>query len=116
MNDAVKLFVPDRIEPRDRSGAIDPNATPMQMLAIMTQRGVSMTDLKDLVALAKDWEANQARKAFNEAFSAFKAEAVKIIKGTEVKEGPLKGKFHANLFDVVSGTTPYLSKHALAIS
>jgi hypothetical protein len=108
MNEPI-IQVPARIEPRERSltSVPNPDATPMQMLAIMTQRGVSMADLKDMIALAKDWEANQARKAFNE---------VKILKRTQVKDGPLKGKFHANLFDVVDGTTPFLSKHALAIS
>ncbi len=116
---ALLITAGERTQKRELAVApspVDPNATPMQMLAIMTQRGVSISDMKELVALAKDFEANQARKAFNEAFAAFKSEAVKIIKGTEVKDGPLKGKFHANLFDVVNGTTPFLSKHALAIS
>lgn len=72
--------------------------------------------LQALLAVKKEWEADEARKAFNVAFSNFKSEAVKIIKRTEVKDGPLKGKFHANLFDVVDATTPHLSKHGLAIS
>ncbi len=113
------ILMPD--QPREREvravvPAPDPNATPMQMLAMMVQRGVDPSQLKDLMALSERHEANLARKAFNEAFAAFKSEAVKILKRTEVKDGPLKGKFHANLFDVVDGTTPHLSKHGLAIS
>ena len=72
--------------------------------------------LQALLAVKKEWEADEARKAFNAAVAAFKSEAVKIIKRTEVKDGPLKGKFHANLFDVVDATTPPLSKHGLTIS
>jgi hypothetical protein len=72
--------------------------------------------LEQLLAVQERWEAKEARKAFNVAFAEFKSEAVKIIKRTEVKDGPLKGKFHANLFDVVDATTPHLSKHGLAIS
>lgn len=72
--------------------------------------------LEQLLAVKERWEATEARKAFNVAFADFKAEAVKIVKGTEVKDGPLKGKFHANLFDVVSATTPFLSKHGLTLS
>jgi ERF superfamily len=72
--------------------------------------------LEHLLAVKERWEESEARKAFNVAFADFKSEAVKIVKRTEVKDGPLKGKFHANLFDVVDATTPHLSKHGLAIS
>lgn len=116
MNEPTRLIVPDRVEPRERAVAtqVDPNATPMQMLAIMTQRGVSMADLKDLVALAKDWEAGQARKAFVEAMARFKAEPMKILKSkpVDIKGGP---KFnHATLADVVDGVVVNLSKHDLS--
>jgi hypothetical protein len=68
------------------------------------------------MALQERWEANEARKAHAAAFSAFKADAVTIIKGTTIKDGPLKGKKHADLFDVVSAVTPGLSKHGLSVS
>jgi hypothetical protein len=94
--------------------AVDPNATPMQMLAIMTQRGVSMADLKELVVMAKDWEAREARKQFSIAFAAFKAEAVSVIRNKTVTDGPLKGKSYAELFAVVDAVAPALSKHGLS--
>jgi hypothetical protein len=72
--------------------------------------------LEKLLAVRDQWESGEARKAFNAAFADFKSEAVKIVKRTEIKDGPLKGKFHANLFDVVDATTPHLSKHGLTIS
>ena len=77
---------------------------------------LDVAKLQALLTVKKEWDADEARKAFNVAFSAFKSEAVKIVKRTEVKDGPLKGKFHANLFDVVDATTPHLSKHGLTIS
>lgn len=117
MNEPAKLIVPDRVEPRERAMVptpVDPNATPMQMLAIMTQRGVSMADLKDLVALAKDWEAGQARKAFVEAMAAFKSEPTNILK-TKAVNIPGGAKFnHATLADVVDGVVANLSKHGLS--
>lgn len=117
MNEPAKLIVPDRIEPRERpvmAAPIDPNATPMQMLAIMTQRGVSMADLKDLVALAKDWEANQARKAYVEAMTLFKAEPHEILKTKFVDiEGGAKF-WHATLADVVDGVVASLAKFGLS--
>lgn len=72
--------------------------------------------LEKLLEIQKSYEANEARKEFNSAFADFKAEAVTILKGTLIKDGPLKGKRHADLFDVVSATTGPLAKHGLTIS
>lgn len=117
MNETTKIVVPDRIEPRERAvvpSPVDPNATPMQMLAIMTQRGVSMADLKDLVALAKDWQANQARMAYVEAMALFKAEPISILKTKDVNiPGGAKFK-HATLADVVDGVVSLMSKYGLS--
>jgi hypothetical protein len=117
MNAESTLVVPAELLKRERPGPmtpVDPNATPMQMLAIMTQRGVSMADLKDLVALAKDWEAGQARRAYVEAMAAFKAEPNNIFKTKDVNiPGGAKFK-HAVLADVVDGVVANLSKHGLS--
>lgn len=116
---AQVLLAGERTEKRDLAvmpTPVDPNATPMQMLAIMTQRGVSMADLKDLVVMAKDWEAREARKQFSVAFAAFKAEAVSVIRNKTVTDGPLKGKSYAELFAVVDAVSPALSKHGLSHS
>lgn len=90
--------------------------SPMQMLAHAVQQGVPLETIRELRQLQKEWESDEARRQFNEAFAAFKAEAIVIVKGTEIKDGPLKGKKHANLFDVVSAVTPKLSEFGLAIS
>jgi hypothetical protein len=105
-----------RREERDLPVASPTDATPMSMLAVAVQRGMDVATIKDLMQLQKDWEANEARKAFNAAFAAFKAESVQIIKGTLIESGPLKGKKHADLFDIVSATAPMLSKHGLSTS
>lgn len=90
--------------------------TPMQMLSVAVERGTDIAQLEKLMDLQSRWEQSEARKAFNAAFSAFKAEAVTIVKSTVIKDGPLKGKKHANLHDVIVATTPKLSAHGLAIS
>src|SRR6266480_380051 len=72
--------------------------------------------LEQLLAVKERWEATEARKAFNEAFAAFKAEAVEIIKNRPVTDGPLKNKKYAELFSVVNAVTPALSKHGLSAS
>lgn len=99
-----------------RSMPVAQPMNPMQMLAHAVQQGMPIETLRELRQLQKEWEADEARRLFNEAFAAFKAEAIVIVKNTEIKEGPLKGKKHANLFDVVSAVTPKLSVHGLTIA
>lgn len=89
-------------------------ATPMEMLAVAVSQGADVDRLAKLMELQERWEANEARKAFSAAFSAFKAEAITIVKNVAVSDGPLKGKRYADLFGVVSAITPLLSKHGLS--
>lgn len=90
--------------------------TPDRLLALAVQQGADLEKLERLMALQERWEANEARKAFNESFAAFKAEAVEIIKNKQVTDGPLKGKRYAELFSVVNAVTPALSRHGLSAS
>ena len=90
--------------------------TPMSILELAISQGADIDKLTKLMELQERWEANEARKAFNVAFSNFKSEAVSIAKRTEVKTGPLLGTMYANLFDVVNAVIPALSKHGLSHS
>lgn len=103
------------VEHKPESRAVA-TVTPMEMLNLAVQRGADLDQLQKLMDLQERYEANEARRRFNEAFAAFKSEAIVIVKSTEIKDGPLKGKKHANLFDVVAAVTPKLSEHGLAIS
>lgn len=92
------------------------SATPADLLRIAVESGADLDRLEKLMALQERWEAKEAKRAFDAAFSAFKAEAVMIIKGRKVTDGPLKGKSYAELHDVVNAVTPALSKHGLSSS
>jgi hypothetical protein len=70
--------------------------------------------LEKLLDMKDTWEANEARKAFNQSFAAFKAEAVEVIKNRSVTDGPLKNKRYAELFSVVNAVTPALSRNGLS--
>jgi hypothetical protein len=102
-----------RREERDLPAA---QANPMMMLATALQRGMDPTTLSGLMDLQLRWEKAEAERAYNEAFAAFKAEAVQVIKNKTVTDGPLKGKSYAELFAVVDAATPFLSKHGLSAS
>lgn len=92
------------------------SSMPLDLVRLAIERGDGIDVLNQLMALQERQEANDARRAFNSAFAAFKSKAVKIVKGTQIKDGPLKGKFHANLFDVVSATTEPLAEEGLSLS
>lgn len=92
------------------------SATPADLLRIAVESGADLGRLEQLMALQERWEAKEAKRAFDAAFSAFKAEAVTIIKGRKVTDGPLKNKSYAELHDVVNAVTPALSKHGLSSS
>jgi hypothetical protein len=91
-------------------------ATPADLLRIAVEGGADLDKLERLMALQERWEAQQAKRAYDQAFAAFKAEAVTIIKGRNVTDGPLKGKSYAELHDVVNAVTPALSRHGLSSS
>lgn len=100
---------------QERLPAVADNSPAALMLTALT-RGANPEQIEKMMALQERWEANEARKAYNVAFAAFKAEAVRIIKNKSVTDGPLKGKSYAELFSVVDAVTPSLSKHGLSHS
>lgn len=87
---------------------------PMTNAIAFLNGGGDLDKLEKMMELQERFDAKQSEKAFNEALAAFKAEAVRIVKGTKVNDGPLKGKSYANLADVVLAVTPALSKHGLS--
>lgn len=89
---------------------------PAALIQYVMEKGGAPEQLEKFMALKERWDATEARKSFNAAFAGFKSEAVTILKGTAIKDGPLKGKFHANLHDVVVGSTAALAKHGLSAS
>lgn len=104
------------VKPEQNLPVAQPTMNPMQMVALALQQGLPLETLREVRQMQKEWEADEAVRKFNEAFAAFKAEAIVIVKGTEIKDGPLKGKKHADLFDVVGAVTPKLSAHGLSIA
>lgn len=93
------------------------NATPMSMLQVAVQRGMDPATIRDLLALQKEWEANEARKAFNEAMAAAKAEIPVIRKNKEVDFTSAKGRTnyrYEDLAEIARTVDPILAKHGLS--
>lgn len=90
--------------------------SPAGMMMAAMDRGASLEQVEKMMELQERWAAGEARKAYNSAFAAFKAEAVRILKNRSVTDGPLRGKSYAELHSVVDAVTPALSKHGLGAS
>ena len=88
--------------------------SPMGMMLAAMSQGASLEQVEKMMDLQDRWERKESEKAYNAAFAAFKAEAVRIIKGRKVTDGPLRGKEYAELHDVVDAVTPALSRHGLS--
>jgi len=91
--------------------------TPMQMLDRALERGADMATLTKLMDLQERWEANQARKAFDEAMSSAKAEIPVILKNREVDFTSTKGRTnyrHEDLAEIARTVNPILGRHGLS--
>ena len=93
--------------------ALAPTSPAGVMMAALAQGG-SLEQIEKMMDLQERWERREAEKAYNVAFAAFKAEAVRIMKAKTVTDGPLKGKSYAELHNVVDAVTPALSRHGLS--
>lgn len=86
------------------------------IIQLAIERGFNAEQMAQLLEMKYRDEEREARKAFNVAFAEFKAEAVKLVRTKLITDGPLKGKKHVELGEVVRVSTPALSKHGLSIS
>ena len=90
-----------------------PVITPMQMLQIAVEQNADLDKLSKLMDLQERWEANEARKAFVAALTAFKADPPTIIKNKSVGFGKTAYD-HATLDQVACVISAALSDHGLS--
>jgi hypothetical protein len=93
-------------------------SSPAGIMLTAMERGISPGDLRELMNMQREWQADQARAAFNAALAAFKFEPIVVRKaklvGYTTKQGEEVGYRHAELSDVVDAVGPALSKHGLS--
>lgn len=90
---------------------------PSRLLAFAMEQGADIDKLTKLFELQTQWEANQARKAFNESLAGFKSNPPPITKDKHVYYETSKGAtdyWHASLANLVSVIAPALGDHGLS--
>lgn len=91
--------------------------SPVAMAQALIEKGVKPEDLEKVLALQERHEANQARKAYHVAMTAFKADPPEITKDKTVSFGQGKTSYkHASLANVTEAINTGLSKHGLSAS
>lgn len=91
--------------------------TPMEMLDRAVQSGASIEVLTKLMDLQERYEKNQARKAFEAALAAARADFKPIIKAREVDFTSQKGRTnyrYEDLGGIANAVDPILAKHGLS--
>ena len=91
--------------------------TPMQMLQTAVDKGADIDQLTKLMDLQERWEANEARKFYIVAMSAFKANPPEITKNKDVHYSTSKGDTdysHATLDHVANAISTAMSPHGLS--
>jgi hypothetical protein len=87
-------------------------------LAIETK--ADLPTIEKFMDLRERWEKNEARKAYNEAMTKFKANPPEIDKNKHVKyslkTGGVTDYYHADLFNVTDKISSELSKYGLSAS
>lgn len=84
--------------------------TPMALLTHAVQNGASVETMEKLMALHERWEANQARRAFDQAVSEAKAEIQPAIRN---KKGHNDRKY-ADFAAIAAAVDPVICKHGLS--
>jgi hypothetical protein len=106
------------IMPRDVAEHVPAPITPMAMIDRALATNASPDTLEKLLALQERWEASQARKAFDEAMAAAKAEIPVIAKNRLVdftgKTGIRTHYKHEDLGEIARTVDPILAKHGLS--
>lgn len=93
--------------------------TPMTMIDRALASNATPDTLERLLALQERWEANEARKAFDNAMAAAKAEIPVIVKNRKVAYENRDGKSetsyrHEDLGEIARTVDPILAKHGLS--
>lgn len=95
-------------------------STPMELLARAVDRGADLAMVEKLMDLAERSEKNEARRAFNEALAAAKAEIPNIKKNRRVgfdskRDGGSRTDYaHEDFAEIARVVAPILSKFGLS--
>ena len=87
--------------------------SPLSILDNAIAKGIDADQLGRLMDLHERHQANEAKRAFEHAMNAFRAEGLVVEKTKKVEFGNTKFS-HATLDNIIEVAAPFLSKHGLS--
>lgn len=84
--------------------------SPLSIIAQAIEKGMSMADMKDLVAMARQERLDKAAQAFADALTAFQRDCPQIEK---IKSGAKDAYRYAPFEEVDRVARPYMVKHSI---
>lgn len=94
-----------------RPVAVSAPATPADIVLYAMKNGGSIAEIREFMQLQREWEADQARKAFFDAKAKFHSETIVITKDKDNVQ--YKSKY-TGIGNLVNTVKPFLSKHGLS--
>jgi len=85
---------------------------PQEIISEALAKGSNLETLKELLALQKDWEANEARKLFALSFAAVQAKISSVIK---TKTNPQTHSKYADLNDILVSSKPVYTAEGFSV-
>lgn len=85
--------------------------SPMAMMLTAQRQGASLAEIREMMAIHREYEAAEAKKAFDEAFASFRGENVIIPKTKHVDRGRGGSFDQAEYDEVCRRLSPALSRH-----
>jgi hypothetical protein len=90
----------------------DRSISPAQLIIEAVQKTGNVTDLKELLAIQKDWEANEARKSFAKSFAVVQSNIEAVVKTRTNSQTHSK---YADLGDIIESAKPVYTKEGFSI-
>lgn len=96
---------------KESQSAVMPVASPDSLIALGLEKGASLEQIRELYDFKRQWEADEAKKAYMQAITDFKANPPKIFKDKHNKQ---YGSMYTSIEGLVNSAIPALSKHGLS--
>lgn len=104
-----KPLVPEVINNRKLIAGV---TSPADIIRTAVAGKADLTQLKELLAIQKDWEANEAKKIFASAFAAAQEKIAVVLK---TKTNPQTHSKYAALDDIIESAKPVYTKEGFAV-
>lgn len=112
MTDAIDVEVVDTTPVVGQQSAMVSTSDPYMGMAQMAMSQGKIAEMKELLAMKREWDAEEARKAFTAAMAAFKKKGLVVGKDKENKQ---YGSMYTTLGNLVNTASAVMAEFGLTV-